>query len=416
MTRRASAGQRGLLVFLDQVASSGSNFIFVLLVARASSIADFGTFVLVFSVITFSLGLTRASLGVPLSTDIRALPSERRREFVARTLAVGLTASCAVAFAVVALAIFLNPSRPMFHALLLISGCVPVIVAQDIGRYIAIAQAAPVRALFSDSTWLIVSGAALSYFAMVGQDDVVRAVAAWAAGAVVSLAGVLGILAKPIWRGTGGWFLRDARRRHLSWDALLGGGAPLICTALVGGLASMETVGALRGATTLMTPVNVLIAAASVAGVAELASRPTPSARMLGVALSAMMGLATIVWGVVVLMMPDSLGSTFMGDTWAVSQSIVPLTILEFLGLSLWTGAIVLMRAKSLTLPAVKLRLGYAGLVIVTVTLAASIWSSAHSIQIAMATAAATAGTIGWFVTIRLLAVAPCDEEPTREL
>jgi hypothetical protein len=81
-------GRRGALSVIDQVCSSASNFLVILLVARgATSTASSGTFTVAFGLLTFVLTTSRSTLGVPLATDLHRLEPADARMMVARSVA-----------------------------------------------------------------------------------------------------------------------------------------------------------------------------------------------------------------------------------------------------------------------------------------------------------------------------------------
>src|SRR3954452_25437968 len=89
--RLRGVGATNLVGVIDQVCSSASNFLVVLLVARgASSTTSFGSFTVAFAVLTFVLTISRSTLRVPLGTDVHRLDADRARTMVARSMACGL--------------------------------------------------------------------------------------------------------------------------------------------------------------------------------------------------------------------------------------------------------------------------------------------------------------------------------------
>ena len=91
-------GRRRALSVSDQVCSSASNFLVILLVARgAESTSIFGAFTVAFGVLTFVLTMSRSTLGVPLGTDLHRLEATEGRTMVARSLACGLALGGVVA-------------------------------------------------------------------------------------------------------------------------------------------------------------------------------------------------------------------------------------------------------------------------------------------------------------------------------
>ena len=86
----------------------------------------------------------------------------------------------------------------------------------------------------------------------------------------------------------------------------------------------------------LLGPVAIIGMGVNAFGVPELARHPgMRSAARLRIALLISTGLMVVsaVWGIVALTLPFDLGRAFLGDTWSGAQSVLPLTLIQQLGL-----------------------------------------------------------------------------------
>ncbi|WP_426245538.1 hypothetical protein [Nocardioides sp. LHG3406-4] len=403
LTRRPSrAATRGLTVLLDQATSSLSNFLFLLLMARSSNTRDFGAFVLVFTVFTFALSLSRSSLGIPLNTDLSALEGEEAREFLGRSIAVALAFGSTVGVAVGLVAWILAPGGSPSTAMLILAVASPLLVAQDIGRYVNIGGGTPGRALASDSLWLVVLALGYVWFIVTDAVSPTAAVAVWVGGALLALLALLPSLVKPIVKGTGHWFRRDRRRRHLLWDAAIAAAAPLIVVAVTAVVVSSIAVGTIRGASALLTPINVLISAVGMGAVAEAARHAWPVARRLVVGVTVVLVAVTVLWAGILLALPASWGQELLGETWEPAHRLLPVTALEVVGLSLWQGSIALMLTGGYTKLALRFRMAYAAGVITLACTAGVIVGSALSVQLSMTTVTLVIAASSWFAALRL--------------
>jgi O-antigen/teichoic acid export membrane protein len=399
---RARAARRSLAIFVDQALSSASNFLLVILVARLLSTSEFGTFAVGFTCLTVSLGVSRANLGVPLSVD---LPHETDHtvidDAIGRSIAVGLVTGAGVGVVVGGLGLLVADGTPL-RATLLILGCAsPFLVVQDVGRYVAVAQATPGRAVVSDLVWVCTGLAVLGVSAVSHRIGAITAAGGWVLGGLLALGAVRHCLRRPVWRGTWGWFARDRRRHHLTVDALTAAVTPLVVVAVVATVCSPATVGSLRGASTLMSPINVGIAAVGLGAVAEVTRRSQSHARAFMVMVSLGLACCSVLWGAMVWLLPSSVGSFLLGPTWDSARHVLPFSTAEFVGLSVWTGAITLLRAAGRTRVSASFRGLYLVVAVVASSAAAVSLGTAEGVQAALAASAAVLALVSWISALR---------------
>jgi hypothetical protein len=412
--RIRSAG-RSLAVFVDQGLSSASNFLLVILAARSLSTGEFGTFAIAFTCLTVGLGLARANLGVPLGVDLahQSLPRSVD-DAIQRSVAVGLLTGAVVGAAVGGLALLLSAS-PTLRALLLILACSsPFLVVQDVGRYVAVAQGTPAKAVVSDLLWVCTGLTVLGVSQVSHQIGAVTAVGGWILGGLLALICLRSCLRRPLWGGTWGWFVQDRRRHHLSVDALTAAVAPLVVASLVATVCSTATVGSLRGASTLMSPINVGMAAVGLGAVPEISRRSESRARSFMIMVSLGLALCSISWGALMWFLPSSAGLFVLGPTWDNARQVLPFITAEFVGLSIWTGAISLLRATGRTRTSALLRSLYLVLAVVA-TGGAALWlGTAEGVQAALAVAAGVVAIVSWIKALVVIDARPVDaDEPS---
>lgn len=138
----------------DQVLSGLSNFLVVVMVARAATPEDFGHFVLVYGLLVALLGLTRRLWGTRLS--MTASPADsltQLRRLLGSVVCAAPVGMCLVA--VPSVALIDDRGFPIVAVLAL---ALPVIVAQDLCRYAAVAAGRPLVAAASDLVWVAAVG------------------------------------------------------------------------------------------------------------------------------------------------------------------------------------------------------------------------------------------------------------------
>jgi O-antigen/teichoic acid export membrane protein len=319
-------------VLVDQVCSSLSNFLVVLLVARAGSAQEFGAFALALTVYQFLAFLGRAvasdSLVIRYST---ASESEWR---VATTAATGVALSLGGVAGIVIVAASVLVGGPVGAILWRLGLALPALLIQDTFRYSFFAASNPGKAAVNDLAWLaslIVMSVAL---ALASQTTAVNLVGAWLAGA--ALAGALGArqaraVPNPLlaW-----WWLslhRDIAGRS-TIECLLEGGAVQAVFLIVGAVSGLAALGTLKAAQILLGPVYVVFQGAQTFVVPEGARLRASSPGSLQKAVrvvATVLACAAALWGVLLLLLPDGAGEILLGESWAGARPLIlPLTIL----------------------------------------------------------------------------------------
>ena len=392
-------GRRSALGVSDQVCSSASNFLVILLVARgAASTSAFGSFTVAFGVLTFVLTMSRSILGVPLGTDLHGLDSGQTRTMVARSSAVGLGLGCLVAVVLLGVSVVVpHLDHDLRSALIALALAAPVVVLQDVGRYVSIARWRPGVALRSDGLWLaVILVGTVGDLAGWWELSVTSTVLCWSAGALLGLIALSQVLAVPSRRGIRSWLLDDARRRHLFADSLLAAATPLMVALIVTLVASAAVLGAVRGATTLLSPLNIAITAVGLTLVPDASRRDERGARRLMAVASTLLALATLIWTAALLALPDSVGISLLGTIWEPAQQVLPVAMVEYVGLAVWIGAESYLRARHQTLLQLRFRYLYSVLALGAVLAATLLWSSPRAVAGASAFAAVVAGGLAW--------------------
>lgn len=342
MSRRGLAAVASVL---DQAASSATNILVLVLAARLSSAAGFADFSMVYVTFTVLLGLNMAYVGQSLVLEKGELLGSACRAGLAFTGAA--SAAVGAVLAVVGL-LLSGASGRAFLALGLV---LPLVLLQDGLRYCFSALRAPQRALAADALRLACVVPAL--LLQPAGASAARLVLVWGVSALPALA--LGLwLVWPSVRGAGAAELvREVRpylrRGHLGQrfvvEFAVGNGSSQLAVLGLGVFATPLAVGALRGATTLFGPLNVLFNSANSFG-------PPVVGRANGkrgvVRLTALLGGALAVtgaaWGAVLYALPDRLGRELLGDSWTAAAALLPATGAQYAVMGLGTCALLTLR------------------------------------------------------------------------
>ncbi|WP_327255031.1 hypothetical protein [Streptomyces sp. NBC_01244] len=344
MSRRGLAAVASVL---DQAASSATNILVLVLAARLSSAAGFADFSMVYVTFTVLLGLNVAYVGQTLVLEKDDPASARLATACRSGLAFSGAASAAVG-AVLALLGLLLPGATGWSFLAL--GLVlPLVLLQDGLRYCFSALRAPGRALAADALRL-----ACVVPALLLQPEGApagRLVLVWGISALPALALGLWLLRPSVRGGAGGAIdLRPYLRRgylgqRFVVEFAVGNGSSQLAVLGLGVFATPLAVGALRGATTLFGPLNVLFNSANAFG-------PPVVGRASGkrgvVRLTALMGGALAVtgaaWGAVLYALPERVGRELLGDTWQAAAALLPATGAQYAVMGLGTCALLTLR------------------------------------------------------------------------
>ncbi|MFJ9337690.1 hypothetical protein ACIRP0_00195 [Streptomyces sp. NPDC101733] len=337
MSRRGLAAVSSVL---DQAASSATNILVLVLAARLSSASGFADFSMVYMAFTVLLGLNMAYVGQSV-----VLEKGERLGAVCRS-SVLFTALASAAAGLVLAAVGLALPGAGGSAFLALGLVLPLVLVQDGLRYCFSALRVPERALAADTLRLVCVVAALAVQPEGASAG--RLVSVWGLSALPALG--LGLwLLRPYVAGARAELRPYLRRGHLGQrfvvEFAVGNGSSQLAVLGLGLFATPLAVGALRGATTLFGPLNVLFNSANAFG-------PPVVGRASGkrgvVRLTLLMGSALAVlgagWAAVLYALPDRLGRQLLGDTWAAASALLPATGAQYAVMGLGTCALLTLR------------------------------------------------------------------------
>ncbi|MFF4607556.1 hypothetical protein ACFY12_33075 [Streptomyces sp. NPDC001339] len=348
---RAATARRALVGRLswglaDQAASSLSNFVVGIYVARSLGVAAFGVFSLAWVTYGVVLNVSRGLATDPLVVRFSGVPAASWRAAVARSsgTALGLGAALGAACLVVGPALG-DRVGPAFACLGVV---LPALLLQDAWRYAFFAAGTGRKAFVNDLVWGVALVPAMVVAARVG--SVAAFVLAWGASAAVAAGyGCLQSGIRPRMPQARGWLReqRDLGYRYLVENVALSGASQLRAYGL-GAIVGVGAVGAVRGAELLLGPFLAVLMGLSLVTVPEAARVLRQAPHRLGrfcLLLGGGQVAAALLWGAALLLIPDRLGELVLGGVWhSASQLIVPVT-LGVAGAGLGTGAAAGLRA-----------------------------------------------------------------------
>lgn len=329
----------------DQGVAALTNIAVVIFAARQSSAGAFAEFAVVYAVFAVLLGACTAYVGqsLVLRGGAGRDPAELARD--CRSAALFALAAAGAAGVLLAIPSYaLSAPAPAALGLVL-----PIVLTQDTLRYAFSVLHLPHLALAADVLRLAVAVPALAL--LPGGPGAGTLVLAWGLSALPAL-------------GLAGWLLyrstADAagppdpaallRRGHLGQRFLVefgvGNASSQLAIIGLGAFANPLAVGALRGASTVFGPLNVLYNAATGFGPPLLGRQPGGKARPAALAGGALAAVA-VVWALVLSVLPDSWGRQLLGDTWQAASALIPATGTQYAAMALGTCGLLALRVLS---------------------------------------------------------------------
>lgn len=324
------------MITVDQVISGASNVLIAILAARLLSAAQFGLFGIVFLVYTILVWVTRGLV----SDTLLVHPVESRErpgDAIGTALVLAMLLAAGLA-GVAALVHIWNPTLGV--ALLVLAGCLPLLVLQDVGRYLGFAVERPARAMLLDTVWLVLMVGAVAGLFVTGTHTLAWLVAAWAgSGAVAGLFVFASHGLFELQLGFG-WLRRTWR---VAWRFVVSYAAmqtsALGISAEVGTIAGATALGGVQGTLVLVRPFTTFQVAAMTHWIGE-AARSAGRRQVWGHALAAS-GVSAAVAAVtmtVMLVLPNGIGETLLGASWQPAKPLLLPTALQLIILGLLTG------------------------------------------------------------------------------
>lgn len=315
----------------DQAISSATNFFLALMVARSTTLPQFGEFSIVFTTYVVLLSLARAATSEPLLVRFSARPTSEQRMASRTALGVAFVLSllCS-ALLLMAGALVGESLAPMVWAL---AAVLPFLMVQDLWRFVFLTAREPGKAARNDALWAMAEvGFIILAFSMTS-GSAAMLMLAWGAGAgVAAAAGFVQAKLMPAYADFFRWWSshRDLIP-HFSLEAVTGNASRHGLIYVIGALAGVAAAGKFRAAELILAPLNVIILGAVFVGIPEGTQLLRAEAhRVPGRVVMGASGLAllTLLWGGLASLLPSDIGTTVLGPVWLSARSIlIPLTI-----------------------------------------------------------------------------------------
>jgi O-antigen/teichoic acid export membrane protein len=317
----SQANRRVGVVTIDQILSSLSNVAALIWVAHALAPGDFGRFSMIVMIYTVAQVVSRSLI----STTAIVHPEEadnHARRIVASAVMTGLIVGAACVLAGLLLQ---AGNNTLAGPVLALAVPLPLMMLQDVGRYLGIARQQPGRAVVLDTLWIVLMMGAFVGLGMRDGVTLTWLVLAWAGSGGIAGLWVLGQYGPPA-RGGFEWL-----REHwaFSWRSLVSGvtssGTVLLMGALMTLFSSVLAVAAFRAATLLSAPSTAIQLAVTTSAAADIA-RERGSEQAVWHHVRRAITIAFVVGAlnlVLLVFLPDVLGEALLGESWFLVKPLM---------------------------------------------------------------------------------------------
>lgn len=361
LRRLAGPAGRATWGLADQALSSLSNLAVGVVVARSSTVADFGVYALAFGGYTIALNVSRAISTEPLAVRHSGTRTPTwQRAVRASTATALLTGFLGL---LVGLAVVAVPSVPSKGVLLAFALTMPGLLLQDAWRWAFFVVGEGQKAFVNDLIWLLAMLAIFGGLYLTGTQSAFTLTFAWGLGAVIAaIAGRFQAGVAPRRQLIREWVKRnwDLSPKYVGEMLAVSGTIQVYMLGITAAAGLVATAG-IRGAQVLLGPVNVLNQGIRMISVPEAARALKHSYRRLwlvGLAISFGVGAGALAWGAVFLLLPAVVGRELLGPgVWNQAHAVlVPVILLQALGASN-AGAFAILRALTAATRGLRVRL-----------------------------------------------------------
>lgn len=350
-------GRAGWTV-VDQALSSLSSLVLSITVARAVDAESFGAYTVAFAVYSVAVLVSRAVVSQPLPIRYATAGPREFREAAGASAGAACSVGALIGVLVVVAGLVLGGTVGM--ALVAMGILIPGVLVQDAWRSAFFASARPQWAAAIDGLWLVLQVGSVLVLVAWGTSSAVPYLVGWGvAGAAGALLASVGGRTGPRVRRTAAWLRRHwTLTRYLLVESIIVQGAFQGSLLLVGALAGLQDVAALRGAQVVLGPVALLSMSMTAFIVPELARRAQlmgPRRVQVAVGVGLALSLLGAAWGTVMLLLPDHVGTAILGESWIEVQPVLLATVIGQSINSLSTGATMVVYARGETRAALQI-------------------------------------------------------------
>jgi O-antigen/teichoic acid export membrane protein len=348
---KVRAGRKVAWGFADQLCSSLTNFGLTIVAGRWLGPEPLGLIAIGFSVYVMALVFQRALVSEPHTVLSANHGLRDRLDISRRTVTISLLTGLIVAAGMVIVAMLIGPNSTVGRGFLLFAPWIPIVMLQDVWRFVLFRDNRNAAAVANDFSWVIGMLVALPVASAIHTDWAI--VGAWGFGAFVGV--VLGALQTRAWPRAvrasarwwrreawpiGKWFALDRATSNLGTQGTVFILAPLLGAAALGGLKATNSV---------FAPLSVLGPAITLPGLPSMTRAYRSSlhdARSLATRLSVTVGGLTGLY-TLLLAAGGGVALTFLfGDRFTRFTSLIVPTAAGQIMAAASIGFVILLKAS----------------------------------------------------------------------
>jgi O-antigen/teichoic acid export membrane protein len=361
LSRLAGPAGRASWGLADQALSSLSNLAVGVVVARSSTVSEFGVYALAFGGYTIALNVSRAVATEPLAVRHSGNRTPDWERAVRASTATAMLAGFLAMLVGLAIAAF--PGVPGKSLVIAFAVTMPGLLLQDAWRWAFFVVGEGGRAFVNDLIWLVAMLAIFGGLQFTGTASAFTLTFGWGLGAVIAaIAGRFQAGISPRRQLIREWVRRnwDLTPKYVGEMLAVSGTIQVYMLGITAAAGLAATAG-IRGAQVLLGPVNVLNQGIRMISVPEAARALRHSYRRLwlvGLAISFGVGAGALAWGGIFLLLPAVVGRQLLGPgVWNQAHNVlVPVILLQALGASN-AGAFAILRALTAATRGLRVRL-----------------------------------------------------------
>ncbi|OBG23606.1 hypothetical protein A5764_10600 [Mycobacterium sp. 852002-51057_SCH5723018] len=376
---------------VDQVFSSASNGIFTFAVAVASTTESFGEIVLMITALVAIVGAQRGAVGTPL-----LLKADQTTERIRQEGSFALLAGLAVGCAVLGVMVVFGYGVGLPAVMLAISA--PIVLCQDILRYVAISEGRPHVAATWDGVWFV-GTVVLLVSAWLKLSTVPWLIGGWAALGLVAFAGMAADLrVLPRLDGFGRWARAGWQHRiRYGIDAGLEQITVFLVLAMAAAMLNPTATAALRGATVLLAPIAILAAALQVIVISESTRDSAQPQAVWHASLRWLAGIAALaaVGGAVLCWLPVRVGAYLLGPSFEPAQHVVPIVVVQYCANAVAFALAIFLKALNRSSDVMRFKIASMIVTLVAATGAAFLFRSASGVAVGLVVATFLVSSLG---------------------
>lgn len=396
----------------DQALVALFNLMVSVVAARILPPTSFGVFAIILASYTLVLGVFRSLVVDPYFFDSPAhgmgfVLTDVNRQVAAAALALGVIAGTMLAVCGIGL------GGSAGAALVVLAFSTPALLVLDVGRYIAFRSNNAILAVALDSAWVLGSSVLFCVASILNVPRNLWFVTSiWCLGAIVPAICVL-VFFRVAWP-TVRWVTSNwVTSKNYVVEFFASSITSISVAFVVGLLSSPQSAGSVRGAQTLLGPMNLLYQVQTVYLARRGRDRLDRGHSLGGLEffrLSFALAVLAVVSGLLIAVVPDEIGTSILGDTWAGAQSVViPLSISMGMN-SIMTGAGIALKFSARSYLSRNIRIAYSTVVLFMLVVATLRWDVVGAVII-MAVCSSLGAAIYCIITHRVLRVTVIDIE-----